>query len=67
MTKLSIFWFEFLKDIVPNHLVTTDMARMSPSVQQYQDQLRDRTMLVKKLKILPIEAIVRGYISGNAC
>ena len=65
LTQLSIFWFDILSDICENHLVATEMADMPKSVQAYSDQLQDRCMLVRKLQILPVEAIVRGYITGS--
>ena len=63
---MSLFWFSLLQDILPNHLITADIDKMPSVVQQYKDQLEGRTMLVKKLTILPIESIVRGYITGSA-
>jgi phosphoribosylaminoimidazole-succinocarboxamide synthase len=65
LTQLSLFWFELLKDICPNHLVTADVKQMPAHVQEYADQLEGRTMLVRKLSILPVEAIVRGYLTGS--
>ncbi|KAK9711097.1 Bifunctional purine biosynthetic protein ade1 [Basidiobolus ranarum] len=65
LTQLSNFWFDFLKDVLPNHLLTTDFEKMPDIVKQYRDQLEGRCLLVKSLKIHPIEAIVRGYISGS--
>ena len=65
LTQLSLFWFELLKDCGPNHLLTADVAEMPAVVQPYAEQLAGRSMLVKKLEILPIEAIVRGYITGS--
>ncbi len=65
LNQLSLFWFDLLKDLGPNHLVTADMKDMPASVQQYADQLDGRCMLVRKLEILPVEAIVRGYITGS--
>ena len=64
LTQLSLFWFNLL-DNVPNHLITADIDKMPASVSQYKEFLKGRCMLVKKLKILPVEAIVRGYISGS--
>lgn len=64
MTQISQFWFELLRDTIPNHLITSNVAEMPASVQQYKAELQGRAMLVKKLKILPVEAIVRGYITG---
>ena len=60
LTQLSLFWFDLLKDVCPNHLVTADIKQMPAHVQVYADQLEGRTMLVRKLSILPVEAIVRG-------
>ncbi|PIA15107.1 SAICAR synthetase [Coemansia reversa NRRL 1564] len=65
LTQISVFWFNYLKDVVPNHLITADIEEMPSSVQQYRDQLHGRSLLVKKVEVLPIEAIVRGYITGS--
>ncbi len=65
LTQLSLFWFDLLKDICPNHLVTADVNQMPPVVQQYRDQIEGRAMLVRKLDILPVEAIARGYLTGS--
>ena len=62
---MSLFWFEKLSDITPNHLITADVDEMPPDVKVYAEVLRGRAMLVRKAKILPLEAIVRGYITGN--
>ncbi|KAF8511793.1 phosphoribosylaminoimidazole-succinocarboxamide synthase [Hysterangium stoloniferum] len=66
LNKISAFWFEKLKDIIPNHVVTTDVAFMPEEIKAYSDQLEGRSMLVKKAKVIPLEAIVRGYITGSA-
>lgn len=63
LTKISRFWFDKLAHIIPNHL--TDIAPESIVLPQEQDQVSDRAFVVKKLKPLPVEAIVRGYISGS--
>lgn len=65
LTKLSTFWFEMLEETCPHHLVTANVDEMPDSVKQYKSQLEGRSMLVKKLKMLPVEAIVRGYITGS--
>ncbi len=65
LTQLSLFWFEFLKDICPNHLITADVDKMPNECKAYKDILSRRSMLVKKAKVLPVECIVRGYISGS--
>jgi phosphoribosylaminoimidazole-succinocarboxamide synthase len=61
---MSLFWFEKLKDITPNHLITVDVDQMPPDVKVHAEILRGRAMLVRKAKIIPLEAIVRGYITG---
>ncbi|KAF9366665.1 Bifunctional purine biosynthetic protein ade1 [Mortierella sp. NVP85] len=66
LTEISKFWFSFLKDVVPNHLITANFDEMPDKVKQYRDQLDNRSMLVKSLRVLPIESIVRGYITGSA-
>jgi phosphoribosylaminoimidazole-succinocarboxamide synthase len=65
LTQLSLFWFEFLKDIVPNHLVTSDVSRYPKEAQTYADQLRGRSMLVQRAEMFPVECVVRGYLSGS--
>ncbi|NRA36768.1 MAG: phosphoribosylaminoimidazolesuccinocarboxamide synthase [Planctomycetes bacterium] len=65
LTQLSVFWFDLLSDVSEHHLVATEMADMPTAVQAYSDQLEGRCMLVRKLEILPVEAIVRGYITGS--
>jgi phosphoribosylaminoimidazole-succinocarboxamide synthase len=65
LTQLSLFWFDKLGHIVPNHLVETDVSNYPQELQQYADQLEGRSMLVKIAKPLAIECIVRGYISGS--
>jgi len=64
LTALSAFWFEFLGDKCPNHLIST--TDFPAEVKQHEDQLVGRSMVVKKHKIFPVEAIVRGYITGSA-
>ena len=65
LTQLSLFWFEFLKDVVPNHLTTADIAKYPAELQKYADQLRGRSMLVVSADMVTIECVVRGYISGS--
>lgn len=65
LTKISEFWFNFTKDIIPNHLVTTNVDDFPSGCLQYKDDLQGRTMLVKKAEVIPVESIVRGYISGS--
>ncbi|GLB43311.1 putative phosphoribosylaminoimidazole-succinocarboxamide synthase [Lyophyllum shimeji] len=66
LTQLSLFWFEKLGRIIPNHFVTANIDEMPEEVRQYRDQLEGRSMLVRKAEVLPLEAIVRGYLSGSA-
>jgi phosphoribosylaminoimidazole-succinocarboxamide synthase len=66
LTQISLFWFEFLQDVVPNHLVTADIRRYPAALQAYADQLRGRSMIVTKADMFPVECVVRGYISGSA-
>src|SRR5579871_923458 len=66
LTQISLFWFDFLADIVPNHLITADVYRYPASVRKYADQLRGRSMLVQRAEMFPVECVVRGYISGSA-
>ena len=66
LTQISKFWFDFFKDMVPSHVVSTDIAEFPTELQAHEDVLAGRSMLVKKAEIFPIECIVRGYISGSA-
>lgn len=65
LTNISCFWFDFIKDIVPHHLITCDVNEYPPVVQKYSSELSGRSMLVKKTNSLPVECIVRGYLSGS--
>jgi phosphoribosylaminoimidazole-succinocarboxamide synthase len=65
LTQISIFWFDLMSDSVPNHLIEWDVAKFPPDCQPYRDVLAGRSMLVKKVDPLPIECVVRGYISGS--
>ncbi len=66
LTQISLFWFDYLADIVPNHLITADVDQYPQEVRKYADQLRGRSMLVQRAEMFPIECVVRGYISGSA-
>ena len=66
LNQLSLFWFEFLADIVPNHLVTADVNQYPAAARKHADQLRGRSMLVERAEMFPLECVVRGYISGSA-
>ncbi len=65
LTKLSMFWFDFLKDVVPTHFVTANVDEYPENLRAYKAQLDGRSMLVKKLDMVPIECVARGYISGS--
>jgi phosphoribosylaminoimidazole-succinocarboxamide synthase len=66
LTQISLFWFDFLKDVVPNHLITADVSQYPAEIHKYADQLRGRSMLVMSADMVPVECVVRGYISGSA-
>jgi phosphoribosylaminoimidazole-succinocarboxamide synthase len=65
LTQISLFWFEIMKPVLPNHVITANVDDYPEICRPYTETLRDRSMLVKKAKPLPIECIVRGYISGS--
>src|ERR1700693_1397739 len=65
LTQLSLFWFDFLNDTVPNHLITADATQFPSELQPYRNQLEGRSMLVKRAKMFPVECVVRGYLSGS--
>ena len=65
LTQISLFWFDFLKDIVPNHLVTANVEEYPEALRKYADQLRGRSMLVTRANMYPVECVVRGYLSGS--
>jgi phosphoribosylaminoimidazole-succinocarboxamide synthase len=66
LTQISLFWFDFLKDIVPNHFVTADVNRYPEAIRQHADELRGRSMMVMRADMFPVECVARGYISGSA-
>lgn len=63
LNKISEFWFDFVKDIIPNHIITTNFEEFPEEFKT--DEFKDRSMYVKKLKMLPVECVVRGYITGS--
>jgi phosphoribosylaminoimidazole-succinocarboxamide synthase len=65
LTQISLFWFDFLKDVTPNHLVTADVDRFPEAVHKYADELRGRSMMVMRANMFPVECVVRGYLSGS--
>jgi len=65
LTRLSRFWFERFRDIIPNHLITTEVEEFPAELAPFTDLLRDRATLVRVAEPLPVECIVRGYLVGN--
>jgi phosphoribosylaminoimidazole-succinocarboxamide synthase len=65
LTQISSFWFHQMEDIIPNHIISTEVKDFPAVCQKYADQLEGRSMLVKKAQPLPVECIVRGYLSGS--
>jgi phosphoribosylaminoimidazole-succinocarboxamide synthase len=65
LTQISMFWFDFLKETVANHLVTADVSKYPAEIHAYADQLRGRSMLVQRAEMFPVECVVRGYLSGS--
>jgi phosphoribosylaminoimidazole-succinocarboxamide synthase len=65
LTQLSLFWFDFLKDICPNHLITADVAQYPAVLQPHADELRGRSMVVAMADMIPVECVARGYLSGS--
>lgn len=65
LTRISAFWFNRFKDLMPNHMISCDVADLPEEFQQYSDYLAGRSMLVKKAQTVPIECIVRGYLTGS--
>jgi phosphoribosylaminoimidazole-succinocarboxamide synthase len=65
LNSISSFWFSYTSDIIPNHLVTTDITEYPAELKKYEKELSGRSMLVEKSRALPVECVVRGYLSGS--
>jgi phosphoribosylaminoimidazole-succinocarboxamide synthase len=65
LTQISLFWFDLLKKVVPNHLITAQVSEFPASLHAYSDQLEGRSMLVKRASMFPVECVVRGYLTGS--
>jgi phosphoribosylaminoimidazole-succinocarboxamide synthase len=65
LTQISLFWFDLLKELVPNHLITAQVSEYPASLQPYAAQLEGRSMLVKRAAMFPVECVVRGYLTGS--
>lgn len=65
LTQLSLFWFEFLRDVVPNHVITARVDEYPEGLRDSRDPLRGRSMLVRRAQMFPVECVARGYLSGS--
>lgn len=65
LTQMSLFWFDFLKDLVPNHLITADVNRYPFHIHPFREQLEGRSMLVKRAEMIQVECVARGYVAGS--
>jgi phosphoribosylaminoimidazole-succinocarboxamide synthase len=65
LTQISLFWFDLLKDLAPNHLITADVNEFPESLKPFSDQLDGRSMLVRRAKMFPVECVARGYLAGS--
>ena len=65
LTQLSLFWFQHLRDVVPNHLITAAIDAFPPALQTFRTELQGRSMLVRRARMVPVECVARGYLSGS--
>jgi len=65
LTQISLFWFDLLRDVVPNHLITANAAEYPEALRPYAGQLEGRSMLVRRAEMFPVECVARGYLSGS--
>jgi len=65
LTQISLFWFELLRDLVPNHLITAEVSEYPAELEPYADQLAGRSMLVKRAQMFPVECVARGFLAGS--
>jgi phosphoribosylaminoimidazole-succinocarboxamide synthase len=65
LTQISLFWFELMQDLVPNHLIATEVKDFPAELHQFAGQLESRSMLVKRAQMFPVECVARGYIAGS--
>jgi phosphoribosylaminoimidazole-succinocarboxamide synthase len=65
LTRLSVFWFDFLRDVTPTHFLTADVDEYPGTLHQYADQLHGRSMLVKRARMMDVECVARGYLAGS--
>ena len=65
LTQISLFWFDLLRDVVPNHLITASVNEFPASLRPFANQLEGRSMLVRRAKMFPIECVARGFLAGS--
>ncbi|HTA79623.1 MAG TPA: phosphoribosylaminoimidazolesuccinocarboxamide synthase [Terracidiphilus sp.] len=65
LTQISLFWFDLLSDLVPNHLIASSVDQFPASLKPYADQLEGRSMLVRRAQMYPVECVARGYLAGS--
>lgn len=65
LTQISLFWFDFLRDVLPTHVITADVETYPEPLPRFRDQLARRSMLVSRAEMLPVECVARGYLSGS--
>ncbi|MGA2807483.1 MAG: phosphoribosylaminoimidazolesuccinocarboxamide synthase [Terracidiphilus sp.] len=65
LTQISLFWFDLLSSVVPNHLITAEVSQFPAALKPYADQLEGRSMLVKRASMFPVECVARGYLAGS--
>jgi phosphoribosylaminoimidazole-succinocarboxamide synthase len=65
LTQISLFWFDLLNNLVPNHVITADVGKFPAALRPYADQLEGRSMLVKRAQMFPVECVARGYLAGS--
>jgi len=65
LTQMSVFWFDFLRDVTATHFITADVDAYPPALRPFRTQLEDRSMLVKRAEMAPIECVARGYLAGS--
>ena len=65
LTQISLFWFQFLADLVPNHLIASEIVNYPAVLRPFAEQLEGRSMLVKRARMFPVECVARGYLAGS--
>ena len=65
LNRISLFWFDYLRDVIPNHVVASRVEDYPRELRQYRDQLEDRSVLVRRAEMFPVECVARGYLSGS--